>query len=182
MPIRTASAASVTSATGFTVALLVAGALLTGCSSGGSGTADASTPVAEQQPVVGLGSAEQVAAYLEQRISTMSTTTVYTAATDPEHLLGKRDGYRSKIAFTDSRVPPGSVSGTDPSPVDLGGVIETFSTPSEARARASHLQASLQGLDAAEYHFYVGASLVRVSRILTPDQTQDYQDAAASLG
>ncbi|MEE4546532.1 hypothetical protein V2S66_31775 [Streptomyces sp. V4-01] len=164
------------------MALLTACTLLTGCSSSGGSTPD-SQPVADQkQAVVGLGSAEQVAAYLEQQISTMSTKTVYTAATDPDHLLGKPDGYRSKVAFTDSRVQPGQVDGASASPVDLGGIIETFATSGDARSRAAHLQSTLKGLSAAEYHYYVGGSLVRVSRILTPDQVEDYQAAAESLG
>jgi hypothetical protein len=182
MRIRTTCTTCVTSATALTLALVTTCALLAGCSSSSASAAD-SQPVADQkQAVVGLGSAEQVAAYLEQQISTMSTKTVYSAATDPAHLLGKAAGYTSAVAFTDSRVQPGQVDGAGASPVDLGGVIETFATSGDAHSRAAHLQSTLKGLAAAEYHYYVGASLIRVSRVLTPDQAEDYQSAAASLG
>ncbi|MBY8879784.1 hypothetical protein [Actinacidiphila acidipaludis] len=179
MRIRTASVTAVC------LVLLAAGPLLAGCAAdtAAAGTQPAGTQsAADHKAPVGLGSAEQVAAYLEQGISAMATSVVYTSATDPDHLLGKAGGYQSKAAFTDSRIQPGEVTGTGASPVDLGGVIETYATVGQARARAQHLAATLQGLAASEYHYYVGASLIRVSRILTPSQAADYQQAAESLG
>ena len=175
MRIRTASAATVC------LVLLATAPLLAGCSADTAVAGTRPTATTHRAPV-GLGTAEQVAAYLEQGISSMSTSVVYTAATDPDHLLGRSGGYRSKAAFTDSRIQPGEVAGTGASPVDLGGVIETYATAGQARARAAHLQATLSGLDAAEYHYYAGASLIRVSRILTPVQAADYQQAAEALG
>lgn len=175
MRIRTTSAAAAC------LVLVAAGPLLAGCS---ADKAAAGTPPASARAAgaVGLGTAEQVAAYMEQSVSSMTTSVVYTAASDPDHLLGKRGGYRSKVAFTDSRIQPGEVAASGASAVDLGGVVETFATASEAQARAAHLEATLQGLDGAEYHYYAGTSLIRASRVLTPSQASDYQQAASALG
>ncbi|WP_328913397.1 MULTISPECIES: hypothetical protein [unclassified Streptomyces] len=163
-----------------TAALLAAGVLLAGCSSGG-GKGDAGTDVAKKSSVVGLGTAEQVATALAKEVSTMQTTVVYNKTTDPEHLLGTKDGYSSKIAFSDSRVPPAEVDGKADDAVERGGSIETFATPAEAHARADEIVAHAQGPAAEEYHFYVGGSLVRVSWVMGPSQAADYRQAAEDL-
>ncbi|MFJ2958429.1 hypothetical protein [Streptomyces sp. NPDC087270] len=169
-----------TTGTSAAVAVIAACVLLTGCSSGGSGGSAAAT---SQQPVaVGLTSAEQVASTLEQSVSTMTTTVVYTAATDPDHLLGKTHGYLSKVAFSDSRVQPADVEGTKSDAIVRGGSVETFATSAQAHARAKAIETGAQGsASAGEYHYYVGTSLVRVSQVLTPAQAQDYELAAQSL-
>jgi hypothetical protein len=162
--------------------LVAACALLSGCSSGSGATDEAKTGAGQQQVAVGLTSAEQVAATLAQSVSTMTTTVVYTAATDPDHLLGKAHGYLSKVAFSDSRIQPADVEGARPDSVARGGSVETFATAAQAHTRAKELTAGADGAaTAGEYHYYVSGSLIRVSQILTPLQAEDYQEAAQSL-
>jgi hypothetical protein len=177
MRIRTTSRITSTIA----VSLVAACALLAGCSSS-SGTDDAKTSSGQQQVAVGLTSAEQVAATLAQSVSTMTTTVVFSAATDPDHLLGKTDGYLSKVAFSDSRIQPADVEGAASDSVARGGSVETFATSAQAHTRAKELAVAADGsATAGEYHYYVGSSLIRVSQILTPFQAEDYQEAAQSL-
>lgn len=168
-----------TTGIGAALAVIAVGTLLTGCSSSGSGGSAAAT----QQPVaVGLTSAEQVASTLEQSVSTMTTTVVYTAATDPDHLLGKAHGYLSKVAFSDSRVQPADVEGAKPDAIVRGGSVETFATAAQAHARAKAIEKAAQGsASAGEYHYYVVNSLIRVSQVLTPAQADDYALAAQSI-
>jgi hypothetical protein len=169
--------------TGTTAVLAVVAScvLLAGCSSSSGGSGDGAD--AKQQPVaVGLTSAEQVASTMEQSVSTMSTTVVYSASTDPDHLLGKANGYLSKVAFSDSRVQPADVEGAKSDAISRGGSVETFATTAEAHARAKSIEAGAQGsASAGEYHYYIGNSLVRVSQVLTPSQAEDYALAAKSL-
>ncbi|BBA98151.1 hypothetical protein RVR_4226 [Actinacidiphila reveromycinica] len=162
-------------------AVAAAGVLLSGCSSGGGGGGSAAA--ASQQPVaVGLTSAEEVASTLERSVSTMTTTVVYTAASDPDHLLGTAHGYLSKVAFSDSRVQPADVEGARAGAVVRGGSVETFATPAQAHARARSIESGAEGtVSAGEYHYYVGGSLIRVSQVLTSAQAEDYQLAAQSL-
>jgi hypothetical protein len=163
------------------VVLVAACALLAGCSSSGTGEAKADAGN-QQQVAVGLQTAEQVAATLEQSVSTMTTTVVYSASTDPDHLLGKAHGYLSRVAFSDSRVQSGDVAGNKPDDVQRGGTVETFATPAQAHARAKDIEGgSLGAMASGEYHYYVGGSLIRVSQILTPLQAQDYKSAAQKL-
>ncbi|WP_335970454.1 hypothetical protein [Streptomyces sp. CA2R106] len=167
------------------VAVAAVCGLLAGCSSGGAdgGGARSAATASEQAVAVGLTSAEQVASTLERSVSTMTTTVVYTAATDPDHLLGTSRGYLSKVAFADSRVQPADVEGTKADAVVRGGSIETFATAAQAHARARSIESGAQGTaSAGEYHYYVGASLIRVSQVLTPAQANDYELAASSLG
>ena len=168
--------------TGTIAAVLVAACvLLAGCSSGGDGAAKADAG-AQQQVAVGLQTAEQVAATLEQSVSTMTTSQVYTAATDPDRLIGTPHGYLSRVAFTDSRIQPADVVGKKADDVARGGTVETFATPAQAQARAKSIEGgSLGPVASGEYHYFVGGSLVRVSEILTPLQAQDYKSAVQSL-
>lgn len=90
------------------IAAMAACALVAGCGSGAAGAAGqasstatssiaaqaSSTPRAPNAPSTGL-TAEQVAHRMKLR-----HVTAYTAATDPNHLLGRQGGYTSKINWS----------------------------------------------------------------------------------
>lgn len=104
-----------------------------------------STPSAPSTPSAAL-TAEQIA----QRMN-LRHVTVYTAATDPNHLLGRQGGYTSKINW-----PNGS--------------IEVFPTPAEAQKREIYLQA-LAGTPFGDgYDYLVGTYLLRIFDSQTPTQ------------
>ena len=77
--------------------------------------------------------------------------TAYTAATDPNHLLGRQGGYTSKINW-----PNGS--------------IEVFSTPAEAQKRKTYLQAFAGTPFGDGYDYLVGTYLLRIFDSQTPTQ------------
>lgn len=143
-----------------------------------TGTADGSTVANAKPPMT----AEQLAAALEAKLPSMKTVKAYTAADDPNHLLGRPNGYTSKMAFSDSRVPADQVAHAESDAVDRGGSIEVFTDAAGATSRAAYIQKIGKALPAAgEYDYVQGSVLVRVSRLLTPDQEKSYVDAAKAI-
>jgi hypothetical protein len=133
------------------------------------------TSFAGQQPQL---TAQQVVAQLAQRVPTVKPGVVYTAATDPNHLLGRPGQYTSKATFTDSRITPGFLDG--PNSVGRGGSVEAFPDEQAAQNRSKYLQAVAASFPAAvEYDYTSGPVLVRVGKILTPAQASEYQKALA---
>jgi hypothetical protein len=104
-----------------------------------------STPSAPSAHSAAL-TAEQIA----QRMN-LHSVTAYTAATDPNHLLGRQGGYASKINW-----PNGS--------------IEVFSTPAEAQKRKAYLQAFAGTPFGDGYDYLVGTYLLRIFDSQTPAQ------------
>lgn len=150
--------------------LAVAAAVaLVSCSS----SADTSAPTAAAV------SADQVVTTLASKIPTVKLVKTFTADDDPNHLLGRPNGYTSKTVFSDSRVPADQLTGLPADSADRGGSVEVFGDDAGAKARAAFIQGVAKGLPAAaEYDYQVGAVLVRVSRLLTPDQAKGFEAAA----
>lgn len=69
----------------------------------------------------------------------LSGLIVYTAATDPNHLLGRPTGYTSKCAWVDSRVPTSDTAYVSSADIGFGGGIEVFRSASGGTARAKYL-------------------------------------------
>jgi hypothetical protein len=141
------------------IAAMAACALVAGCGSGGAGAAGqvsstatssiaaqaSSTPSAPNAPSTGL-TAEQVAHRMKLR-----HVTAYTAATDPNHLLGRQGGYTSKINWSN-------------------GSIEVFSTPAEAQKRKTYLLAFAGTPLGDGYDYLAGTYLLRIFDSQTPTQ------------
>ncbi len=141
------------------IATMAACAQVAACGSGDTGAAGQasstptssvaahanSTPSALRVPSIALN-AEQIA----QRMN-LRHVTAYTAATDPNHLLGRQGGYTSKINWPD-------------------GSIEVFSTQAEAQKRKTYLQAFAGTPFGDGYDYLVGAYLLRIFDSQTPTQ------------
>jgi hypothetical protein len=110
-------------------------------------------------------------------------TVVYTAATDPNHLLGRPNGYLSKASFSDRRVSSSDTEGDTKGDVNFGGSVEVFSSASGAKRRAAYIESMEKALPilGTEYDYLNGPVLVRVSQYLTPTQAKGYQRALAKL-
>jgi hypothetical protein len=104
---------------------------------------------------------------------------VYTAATDPNHLLGRPTGYTSKCAWGDSRVPAPDATAASTGDTGNGGSVEVFRTAAEAKARAKYIFTidSAAPILGSEYDYLAGGVLVRVSQYLTPTQAASYGKA-----
>jgi hypothetical protein len=78
--------------------------------------------------------------------------TAYTAATDPNHLLGRQGGYTSKINWE-------------------GGSIEVFPDVADAQAREKYIQLFTCPVGDG-YDYLDGTALLRLDCALTPDQAR----------
>jgi hypothetical protein len=141
------------------IATTAACALVAACGPGGTAAAGqasstptssitanaSSTPSTPGAPSTGL-TAEQIAHRMNLR-----HVTAYTAATDPNHLLGRQGGYTSKINWSN-------------------GSIEVFSTRAEAQKRKTYLSAFAGTPLGDGYEYIVGTCLLRIFDNQTPTQ------------
>lgn len=142
----------------------------------------ASATAAEEQQVRGLD-AEAVAKELQNAIPTVKVSIVYTEESDPNHQLGRPGGYLSKVQFSDSRIPAAEVEFTEEHDLARGGSVEVFATEAAAEKRAEYIQKIGESMPTfAEYDYVQGPVLLRVSKILTPTQATEYEQALAELG
>lgn len=143
-------------------------ALGAGCSSGGSAGGAKGTP-----------NAAAIVKALTGKVPSGQPSVVFTAASDPNHLLGRPNGYRSKAAWADSRINKDDAMGDDTGDTQLGGSVEVFSSGGAAKNRRNYIQRIVKALPAgvSEYDYVRGGALVRVSGLLTPDQAREYQAA-----
>ena len=113
------------------------------------------------------------------RLATARTGVVYTAATDPNHLLGTPGGYTSKAAFTDSRINTADLPGATTDNIQAGGTVEVFADASGASVRQQRIQQLEKNppLLGSEYTFTDGTALLRVSGRLTAAQAAEYEAA-----
>ena len=107
---------------------------------------------------------------------------VYIADTDPNHMLGKPNGYTSEATFTDNRISPADTAGVRPGSIQKGGSVEVFADPSGATIRQQRLGQLEKNapLLYSEYTFTNGPALLRVSGRLTPAQAAEYAAAFRS--
>jgi hypothetical protein len=160
--------------------------VLAGCGSGSAtpqqGGAASTTPVSSGTggPTASRAlSAAGVVTALTRAGLPITGVTVYTETTDPNHLLGRPNGYTSKVAFVDERVKASDAHDSTKGSVDLGGSAEVFAGTDEALARAKYIARvnnSMQILG-AEYDYVSGPVLLRVSEVLTPAQAKAYASA-----
>jgi hypothetical protein len=105
-------------------------------------------------------------------------TVVYTAATDPNHLLGRPGGYISKANFRDTRLTPQS---SDFAIAD-GGSVEAFPNTADAQRRQGLLEALAKGSPLfTEYDYRQGTVLLRLASRLTPKQATPYGAALTAF-
>ncbi|KQC36991.1 hypothetical protein UK82_18430 [Frankia sp. ACN1ag] len=148
-----------------------------------TGTADPTGPV--QGGAGGLLTnltAEQVAISLAKAGLPLHTTVVYTAATDPDRLLGTAGGYSSRIAFSDSRVGSNEVAGAPAGAIERGGAVEAFHDAAAAQRRATRLLTVTKDNPLVTEYVYVrGGVVLRVSLVLTDGQAKGYETALQRL-
>lgn len=128
-----------------------------GCSS--SVGVSISTP-----PVPSASTSQQVAELTAGTVAhrlNLSGVVVYNATTDPNHLLGRQNGYTSKASwgnYANDNLPEGS-----------GGSIEVFPTLAGAQERLTELQAFTAPFGDG-YDYLVGTAILRLGSAYTPNQ------------
>ncbi|MDR3034571.1 MAG: hypothetical protein LBV78_15920 [Kitasatospora sp.] len=167
---------------------------VTGCS-GGSGTdrpaAQAATAPAAPAPSVTPSNsavpqpdsaaprdAGAAVAALSATVPNIREVKTYTADNDPNHLLGRPHQYVSKTAFTDARIQPADVEGEDEDSVTRGGSVEVFATTADAQARVDYIADIIKNMPVfTEYDYVHGTEVLRVSKLLTPNQAEGLETA-----
>lgn len=144
----------------------------------GSTTAPAA-PAAHSTAAPAAKDAAGVIARLKTAGLPVGTITVYTADNDPNHLLGRPNGYTSKASFADTRITADQARSNETGSVDLGGSVEVFSSGDDATARAAYITKSEKSMPmlGTEYDYVSGPVLLRLSQVLTPDQAAAYKKA-----
>lgn len=122
--------------------------------------------------------AESVESYLAAKALPITGVVAFDASTDPNHLLGRPNGYQSKVAWQDPRIPQTDQS-SDPGGIEWGGGIEVFATAAAATSRASYLSSLGQSssLLVNEYDYLLGPILMRISGTFIPTTAQGYESA-----
>ena len=122
--------------------------------------------------------ASQVTVALKRAGLPVAKITVYSAADDSNHLLGRPGEYTSKTEFTDARIHDQAANG-----VAAGGSVEVFPAAAEAITRARYIQKIVQAAPilGAEYDYVAGDVLLRVSGQLTPVQAAAYRSELAKI-
>lgn len=157
--------------------------LLAACGTAASTANTPPKPTATSTPTIPyLGqSADQILATLKSKGLPVGTIFAYTAANDPNNLLGRPGQYISKDNFKDTRISS-SDTGVNISVGD-GGAVETFASSSDAQKRFAYLQSLSTSGNAlfAEYEYLDGAAILRLSSQLTPDEAKAYETAFKSV-
>lgn len=112
------------------------------------------TPQTAPQATV---TAESLATHLRASGLPMAGYVAYTAASDPNHLLGRQNEYTSKINWS-------------------GGSIEVFPTADEAQTRITYLKSFGPPLGDG-YDYISGSAVLRLFTALTPSQAKEYETA-----
>ncbi|MER6778443.1 MULTISPECIES: hypothetical protein [unclassified Streptomyces] len=168
-------------------AAVTAAVLLAGCSAASTtpktvSSGQAGQPAPTAAPSKATADAAGAFTAIAAAVPSAKLGTTVTAENDPNHLLGRPNGYTSKITFTDSRIPAEQTEGHEPDDLELGGSIEVFPTAAGAKARADYIQAAGKAMPAlGEYDYVHGTAVIRLSQLLTPAQAADYEKAAATL-
>lgn len=139
--------------------------------SGSSSMTTASTEPAK------LKTAEDVVNALKNGGLPIGETEVYDATTDPNHQIGRPNGYTSKANFSDTRF---ELVRDDDNQLDSssGGSVEVFADHAGAQARAEYLATVTKGMAAlTEYDYVQDTTLLRISNIATPEQAAAYETA-----
>jgi hypothetical protein len=109
----------------------------------------------------------------------ITSAIVHSAESDPNKLLGRPNGYESKVSFRDGRLPAQSTSSID---TDTGGTIEVYPDAAGARQRGESIAALVKDSPLpVEYVYTRGRVVLRLSREFTPDQAEQYRAVLAEL-
>lgn len=109
---------------------------------------------------------------LKEKISNVTTTTIFDESTDPNENLGRPGQYIGKGDFFDSRIGDSE---------ENAGTIEFFSSKSDCKDRYEYLckmsDSKLGALGVNQYIYKYNLAIFRVSFDLTPKQAEEYKTA-----
>lgn len=148
--------------------VLCAALLAAGCGSSAAASTTGTTTASHHQGAAAM-TAEQITAAMQRAGFETGKVTAYTAASDPDHLLGRQGGYVSK---TEWDLPDGSFD-----------AIEVYPNAAGATKRTVYLSLFTGGLLGDGYDYQSGPDILRLSKALTPTQAVlAYSDFLTAVG
>jgi len=139
-------------------------------SGSGSGDDPTAAPVTSPTPPLNyptrVMTAHSAAVAVGYAVPNVTGLVMFTVRTDPQHLLGRPDGYVAAIVVLDGRLSCDTLG------VACGAEIEQW--PSEVAAQR---RSTFWPLLTHEYHYRYGAVLIRVSGALSPAAALEYDRA-----
>ena len=169
----------------YLIAVALAALTAAGCSStstshpaaGHTSAVSAPNPTASPHPASGA----TLAARLKAAGLPVRHLIVYTPATDPNHEMGRQNGYTSKVAWVDPRAVKAGAGNpaSDRGGIEFGGGIEVFPTAAGAKARYQYLKGFTAPFGDG-YDYLSGPAILRLSQYLTPAQARAYEAAFAA--
>lgn len=123
-------------------------------------------------------SAEEIVDYLQSKITNIKNVIVYNEETDVNKLLGRPNGYTSKVNFADDRVEQ-SLTSED----TIGGSVEVFETETDCNDRAEYIKSvfKAQKFLGTQYIYQYKNVLLRIDGDLTPTQASEYESVFKEL-
>lgn len=109
----------------------------------------------------------------------VSNVVVQTEASDPNHLLGRPNGYTSRASFD----LPGGNANAQAGDSDRGGAVEVWPDAAAAKARSAYIQGQLKAnpMLGTEYDYINGGALLRITGLVVPSTAQTFQAALTKL-
>jgi hypothetical protein len=163
--------------------LLLAVLALAACSEQGGDESAGAPEVTQQQAATTTTAAaaqqltaNELVAKLKQAGLPIGKVDCFTEETDPNDLLGRPGGYRSKCDWADKREEQSNPEDT------IGGSFEVYDTPEGAAERAEYLGGFAgSGALSTGYTWVVpdgSVTVLRIDQELTPTQAKQYRTAA----
>ena len=165
-----------------TAAVLLPALLAGGCSAPAPQTREVTANGPESSPAAPVPektvTAREAMASISGKVPTAKLVKVYSEDDDPNKLLGRPNGYTSKVAFSDSRISKRDIAGTGSDAIERGGSIEVYPDEQGALDRAKYIQGMLKSTGfGTEYDYVRIGVLVRVTGNLTPSKAKEYKAA-----
>ena len=136
-------------------------------------------PAGAQAPPAAMSAAAVDASAVLKRLTDaglpMTSVVVQDENTDPNHLLGRPNGYTARVSFD----VPGGDPDADKYTLSRGGVIEIFPSEDAARRRSTYLQelAKNEPILGTEYNYIRGPVLLRLIGDVKPSLAAQFEAA-----
>lgn len=157
-------------------------AALAGCSGKQEETnVDKTSSVVEENNIVVNSSvpeqkqltANDIVSQMKDNGANIGKIIVYDEETDVNNLLGRPNQYTSKVNFEDTTCEQYDVD-NDP----IGGTVEVFNTPEDAKSRYDYCSAFTQSSPMfAQYMYLYDTFLLRIDNAVTPSNAEKYEKA-----
>ena len=104
----------------------------------------------------------------------ITSEVIYTEDTDPNHKIGRPNGYVAKASWADSRYeqPPKEAENM------VGGTVEVFANEEDLQRRKAYVEEVTKNMPMVNQYIYAhGLALMRIPAEINPSQAREYEAA-----